>query len=88
MNLEKGKVIFEKIPDKIDIHNYRAEFACVWYERLARLLESLAKNQKYYCKGDKKDKIYDKRAMMTVSKMLGHERVNVIASNYLWKKIE
>ena len=75
--------IFKKIPKNMDIHSYRAEFAYAWYKKLARPLDTLSRKQKYYCKGDMKGVVYDRRAMMMVSKMLGHERINVIASNYL-----
>ena len=77
--------VFDKIPQNLDIHSFRADFACQWYKVLARPLDSLASNQKYYCKGDRKGVVYDRKAMMTVSKLLGHNRINVIASNYLWK---
>ena len=85
IGLPKSETIFKKIPKNLDIHGYRAEFACAWYKKLARPLENLTRKQKYYCKGDMKGIVYDKRAMIMVSKMLGHERINVIASNYLWK---
>lgn len=78
--------IFKKIPKNLDVHSYRAEFACAWYEKLARSLDSLTRKQKYYCKGDMKGIAYDRRAMIMVSKALGHERINVIVSNYLWKR--
>ncbi len=77
--------IFKKIPNNLDIHSYRAEYACARYAKLARPLESLTKEQKYYCKGDMKGIIYDKKAMLDVSENLGHHRINVIASNYLWR---
>ena len=82
---EEKQLVFDKIPQNLDIHSFRADFACEWYKLLARPLDSLASNQKYYCKGDRKGVIYDRKAMMTVSKLLGHNRINVIASNYLWK---
>jgi len=45
----------------------------------------VTREEKYYCKSDLKGVVYDKRAMMKVSQLLGHNRINVIASNYLWK---
>ncbi len=84
IGLLPNEPIFKNIPKKLDIHSYRAKFACAWYKKLARPLETLTKKQKYYCRGEMKGIVYDRRAMMMVSKMLGHERINVIASNYLW----
>lgn len=83
-NDEKQQLVFEKVPKNLDIHSFRAHFACEWYKQLARPLDSLASNQKYYCKGDRKGVVYDRKAMLEVSKLLGHNRINVISSNYLW----
>ncbi len=85
IGLPSNEPIFKNIPQNLDIHSYRTEFACSWYKKLARPLDTLTRKQKYYCKGDMKGVVYDRRAMMKVSKMLGHERINVIASNYLWR---
>ncbi|MDD4113105.1 MAG: hypothetical protein PHC56_08750 [Herbinix sp.] len=79
-----GEYVFKTIPQNLDIHSYRASYACELYKSLERPLDSLIREQKYYCKGDMKGNVYDKKAMMTVSRMLGHNRINVIASNYLW----
>lgn len=76
--------VFQNIPQNIDIHSYRAWFACQWYKKLERPLDQLTVKQKYYCRGDKKKVVYDKKAMVKVSKLLGHNRKNVIANNYLW----
>ena len=85
IGLPLNEPIFKNIPQNMDIHSYRAEFACSWYKKLARPLETLTRKQKYYCRGDMKGVVYDRKAMLEVSKMLGHERINVIASSYLWK---
>lgn len=79
-----GEHIFKEIPQNIDIHSYRAFFACKLYKSLERPLNILTRQQKYYCKGDMKGIVFDRKAMMEISKMLGHNRINVIASNYLW----
>lgn len=84
-NDKKRQLVFEEIPQNLDIHSFRAYFACAWYTLLARPLDSLTKEQKYYCRSDLKGVVYDKRAMMKVSQLLGHNRINVIVSNYLWK---
>ena len=78
----EGKV-FEKVPEIADIHGYRREYAQVFYNILARPVDTLTRKQVYKCRGDKAGVIYDKRAMGRVSKSMGHERVDVIARNYL-----
>ncbi len=79
-----GENVFKEIAQNLDIHSYRASYACELYKSLERPLNSLIREQKYYCKGDMNGNVYDKKAMLKVSKMLGHNRINVIASNYLW----
>lgn len=36
-----------------------------------------------YCRGDRKGTWLDKNAMLMASKALGHNRISIIASNYL-----
>ena len=76
--------VFEKVPKNLDVHSYRAWFACRWYEKLERSLETLSKRQKYHGRGDKRGIMYDKKAMIKVSNLLGYNRINIIANNYLW----
>lgn len=73
-----GKV-FSKVPDRF--HRYRAEYANDLYRLLAR--ENIPRGERYYCRGDLKGVVYDKRAMRIVSKALGHNRIGVIAQSYL-----
>lgn len=40
--------------------------------------------ERYYCRLDKRGIIYDRKAMKTALKELGHNRINVIAGHYLW----
>lgn len=83
-NGKTGEYVFKEIAQNLDIHSYRASYACELYKSLERPLDSLIREQKYFCKGNMKGTVYDKKAMLKVSKMLGHNRINVIASNYLW----
>ena len=76
--------VFEKIPGAADIHGYRRQYALKYYLQIARPLNTLAKNQKYYCRGDKHGNVYDKAAMLEVSHALGHNRLNIIAAHYLY----
>lgn len=38
----------------------------------------------YVCRGDQKGKTFDRRAMLVVSRALGHSREDVIAMHYLY----
>ena len=63
---------------------YRVWFACRWYERLERPLNTLTKKQKDYGRAERVGVVYDNKAMTKVSELLGHNRINVNTSNYLW----
>lgn len=76
--------VWDKVPSNADIHGYRADYATELYSRLSRPLDRLSRGDKYYCRGDLKGMVYDRRAMLQVSQALGHNRINVIASHYLW----
>lgn len=78
----EGKV-FEKIPVAADIHGYRRVYAQAYYNMVARPLDILPKDQKYYCHKDKYGIIDDRNAMLEVSRSLGHNRIDVIAGHYL-----
>lgn len=75
--------VFSHIHSKADIHGYRAVYASKLYKRYARPIESLERAEKYICRKDKAGIVYDRRAMKIVSKQLGHNRISVIASDYL-----
>lgn len=83
---KKGEKIFAKdeIKNRMDEHSYRAEYAKTIYKQYERPLDSLSDKEKYYCRRDKKGCVYDRQAMLITSKNLGHNRINVIASNYLY----
>ncbi len=90
-----GKV-FKKIPSNADTHSYRADYAKSLYNMLARPINQIPydrvnkgtgrkyQSEVYVCRGDKRGIKYDRRAMLQVSRALGHNRVSVIASNYLY----
>lgn len=71
------------VPGAMDVHACRRQYASRVYADNARPLETLSRSQKYYCRGDKKGAVYDRRALMRTSQALGHGRTNVVASNYL-----
>ena len=78
-----GKPIFTSVPSHMDVHGCRRAYANVLYRQLARSLHTLALQEKYYCKKDRRGMVYDRRAMLQVSRQLGHNRISVIAGHYL-----
>ena len=85
MSSKGDNKVFEKIPNGADIHSYRAEYATRLYKKLARDIDSLPKSEKYHCRKDLKGVCYDKKAMLEVSRALGHNRISVIAGHYIRK---
>ena len=77
-----GKV-FAHIPVAADIHGYRREYATAYYKAIARPVDTLKPQEKYICRKDKRGIVYDRRAMLAVSRSLGHNRIDVIAGHYL-----
>lgn len=75
--------VFSTVPNGADIHSYRAEFATNYYNSIARDVSELPKDEKYICRKDLKGIVYDRQAMLEVSRALGHNRVNIIASHYI-----
>lgn len=75
--------IFGKVPHAMDEHGNRRIYASRVYELEKRPLETLSRKQLYFCRGDKKGTVYDRRALLIVSEALGHSRISVVPSNYL-----
>lgn len=86
--------VWGRVNSHLDIHSLRAEYANRLYSLYARPLDSLPydrvnghtgrrfQSEVYECRGDQRGVRLDKRAMLVVSKALGHSRVDVFASNY------
>jgi len=85
-NTPAGQKVWAKIPTRPDIHSYRAEYCKSIYNRHARPFAETPKSERYYCRGDLKGIVYDKRAMLIASQALGHNRICVIAGHYLYAK--
>lgn len=79
----KAKVFVGGISSNLDIHGQRALYAGDMYQKIARDLNQLETNQKYFCRKDKAGCVYDRKAMLQVSRWLGHNRIDVIANSYL-----
>ena len=75
--------VFEKINSNADIHAYRSDYAVRVYQAAAREIRQLDRSERYYCRGDLKGVIYDRKAMLETSRALGHNRISVIAGHYL-----
>ena len=78
-----GKV-FPTVHNGADIHYYRANYAKAIYNKYARNLGMLERHEKYYCRGDMKGQVFDRKAMKIASENLGHNRIDVIANNYMY----
>lgn len=77
-----GKV-FDHVHSKLDVHSLRAQYACNAYKLFARPLDGLDRSELYCCRKDMAGRVYDRQAMRKASEMLGHNRIDVIANNYL-----
>lgn len=88
-----GKV-WEHVHSAADIHSYRADYAQTVYKQFARPIEDIpfdkvSKNGKHYqsevyvCRKDEAGRKLDRVAMLKASKALGHNRIDVVANNYL-----
>ncbi len=73
--------VFMEVPQ--GLHRYRSQYATELYKSLARPLDQIPREDRYYCRKELKGVVYDKRAMRIVSQNLGHTRIEVIARSYL-----
>lgn len=83
------------VPSGMDVHGYRADYATALYKVHARRIEDIPKDrinkgtgrlyssEVYNCRKDEKGKHLDKRAMLLVSKALGHNRLDICSNFYL-----
>ena len=84
LSTESDKPVWGKVQSRCNVHGYRADYAKALYEQLARPIEEVPQSERYVCRDDKYGEVYDKVAMRQVSNNLGHNRIDVIASNYLY----
>ncbi len=83
------------VPVNADIHGYRAEYATAIYKMYARPISEIPydavhqgsghkyQSKVYTCRKDERGKKLDKDAMEKASKALGHNRIEVVANNYI-----
>ncbi len=87
--------VWKNVPVAADIHSYRAEYGTDIYYKYARAIEDIPRNginkgngrryqkEVYVCRRDEKGKKLDAKALEKASKALGHNRIEVVATNYL-----
>lgn len=77
--------LFYKLSSNYDNHYYRATYANRLYNQLKRDIADIPTEEKYVMRKDRAGEVYDKQAMLHVSKALGHNRISVIAQSYLYQ---
>lgn len=87
--------VWQHIHQSADIHGYRAEYATIIYKAKARSIEEIPydrvnrgtgrkyQSEVYTCRKDEAGRKLDKAAMLVCSKALGHNRIEVVANNYI-----
>ena len=73
--------VWTSVPSHMDVHEYRSEYATAIYTAYAR--DDIPKEDRYYCKSDRRGVILDRQAMRIASQALGHSRVSVVAGHYI-----
>ncbi len=91
----KREKVWLHVPSGADIHSYRAEYATAIYKMYARPITEIPYDKVnkgsgrryqsgvYNCRKDERGKKLDKKAMLKASKALGHNRIEVVANNYI-----
>ena len=87
--------VWQHVHKCADIHAYRAEYATAIYKANARAIQDIPydrvnrgtgrryQSDVYTCRKDEAGKKLDKAAMLVCSKALGHNRISVVADNYI-----
>ena len=94
-NTAPDEKVWQHVSENADIHGYRAEYATEMYKAHARAIEDIPydrvnkgtgkkfQGDVYVCRKDEAGRKLDKAAMMICSKALGHNRIEVVANNYI-----
>lgn len=94
-NTAPEEKVWQHVHQSADIHGYRAEYATAMYKAHARKLQDIPydkvnrgtgkryQSDVYTCRKDEAGKKLDKAAMLICSKALGHNRISVVADNYI-----
>lgn len=77
--------VFKNVKENANTHGYRAIYAQRIYDKFARPIPEIKdRREKMFCRNDKAGIIYDNRALFIASRNLGHNRIEVVARNYLY----
>ena len=94
-NTAPDEKVWQHVSENADIHGYRAEYATAMYKAHARAIEDIPydrvnkgtgrkfQGDVYVCRKDESGRKLDKAAMLICSKALGHNRISVVADNYI-----
>lgn len=94
-NTNPDEKVWKHINSNADIHGYRGAYATEIYKEYARDIKDIPydkinkgtgrpyQSQVYHCRKDEAGKKLDKSAMVLASKALGHNRIEVVANNYI-----
>lgn len=87
--------VWQHVNSNADIHSYRSDYAVTIYKEYAREIKDIPYDRVnkgtgrpyqsgvYVCRKDESGKKLDKEAMLICSKALGHNRIEVVANNYI-----
>ena len=81
-----GEKVWQHIHTSADIHGYRAHARPIEeipYDRVNKGTGRKFQSDVYTCRKDESGKKLDKKAMLICSKALGHNRIEVVANNYI-----
>lgn len=94
-NTPADEKVWQFVHQSADIHSYRGDYATTIYKATARPIEEIPydrvnrgtgrqyQSEVYVCRKDEAGKKLDKAAMLICSKALGHNRISVVADNYI-----
>lgn len=94
-NTGADEKVWQHVNSNADIHGYRGDYATRIYKDYARKIDQIPydkvnkgtgkkyQSEVYSCRKDEAGKKLDKAAMKICSKALGHNRLEVVANNYI-----
>ena len=94
-NTAPDEKVWKHVPVNADVHGYRGDYETELYKLYARKIEDIPydrvnsgtgrryQSDVYTCRKDEAGKKLDKAAMLKASKALGHNRLEVVANNYI-----
>ena len=89
------KKVWPRVHSCCDVHGYRGDYATLLYRTYARDVSKIPydrinrgtgrpyQSEVYICRKDEAGRRLDKAAMLKASRALGHNRIDVVANNYI-----